>query len=259
MSYLVTVLPLVLWLLFALIGCKKSLGSNMCTKSNSIHLKGLCSIVIIYVHIPAVNGNILQDAIGSFAYVCVTLFFFYSAYGMMDNVERTGKLYLNSFWKNRLSSLLIPCVIVNIISYGLTYIAGATPSLLSLLSVNAYVIVLLEWCVIFYFVQICRFIFGFSGKTANVIMAGAVVISSMIGYLCFESKDMHPVAWMWCYERIGLVWGIICFAYREKFFGWIGKMTFRKFSVFLLFVCYPVAHTLSLKTFFLSVRISSRY
>ena len=51
-------------------------------------LKGLCCLIIIYVHIKPERGNTLQDAIGSFAYVAVTFFFLVSAYGMLAGVER---------------------------------------------------------------------------------------------------------------------------------------------------------------------------
>ena len=62
-------------------------------KSSSDTLKGLCAMVVVMVHFPEAYQNTLQDAIGSFAYIAVTLFFMVSSYGMMLSAERK-KSYL---------------------------------------------------------------------------------------------------------------------------------------------------------------------
>lgn len=75
-------------------------------------LKGLCCIIVIMVHFHAAHVNKLQDAIGSFAYVCVTLFFLMSAYGMSLSRDRKSD-YLKHFWRNRLAALLVPQILIN--------------------------------------------------------------------------------------------------------------------------------------------------
>lgn len=70
-------------------------------KDYTTELKGLCCLIVIYVHVPVAYRNPIQDAIGSFAYICVTLFFLISAYGMMLSAERKEE-YLRHFWRNRL-------------------------------------------------------------------------------------------------------------------------------------------------------------
>lgn len=47
---------------------------NFFSKDYTTVLKGLCCLVVIYVHVKPPYCNALQDAIGSFAYVCVTCF-----------------------------------------------------------------------------------------------------------------------------------------------------------------------------------------
>lgn len=79
-------------------------------------LKGVCCLLVIYVHFVGSHTNALQDAIGSFAYIAVTLFFVTSAYGMMLNAERKND-YLKTFWRNRLVALLVPCFCVNIVAF----------------------------------------------------------------------------------------------------------------------------------------------
>lgn len=88
-------------------------------------LKGACCIIVIFVHVPMSHGNVLQDAIGSFAYVAVTLFFMISAYGMYYSKQRKSN-YLTHFWRNRLSSLLVPMLLINVVEYAhsLTYAGG---------------------------------------------------------------------------------------------------------------------------------------
>lgn len=81
-------------------------------KDYSTVLKGLCCIVVILVHVPLAHANKLQDGIGSFAYVCVTLFFLMSAYGMSLSMTRK-KDYMSHFWRNRLAALLVPQLLVN--------------------------------------------------------------------------------------------------------------------------------------------------
>ncbi len=77
------------------------------TKDHTNVIKGLCCIIVIFVHIPVSFGNSIQDAIGSFAYICVTLFFMISAYGLGWNFENKSD-YAKGFIKHRIPILLIP-------------------------------------------------------------------------------------------------------------------------------------------------------
>ena len=36
-----------------------------------------CCIIIVFVHIPSAYGDLVQDMVGSFGYICVTLFFYF--------------------------------------------------------------------------------------------------------------------------------------------------------------------------------------
>ncbi len=108
---LTALIPLLL-LFVALWQGKKSKDDKFFFSKNYTNtLKGLCAVTVILVHVPSQYQNVLQDAIGSFAFIAVTLFFFISAYGMQFSAEKKQE-YLKHFWKNRLTSLLIPCVII---------------------------------------------------------------------------------------------------------------------------------------------------
>lgn len=114
MGYLLTLIVPVALAICVLYG-NKNLGNQdaFMNKEFTRALKGACCIIVILVHIPLAYANKLQDGIGSFAYVCVTLFFIMSAYGMNISASRSPA-YLRHFWRNRLSALLIPQLLVNL-------------------------------------------------------------------------------------------------------------------------------------------------
>lgn len=70
-----------------IIGSKIERGTFF-SKDYTSMLKGVCCLIVIYVHFHGAYTNTLQDAIGSFGYIAVTLFFLISAYGMMLSSER---------------------------------------------------------------------------------------------------------------------------------------------------------------------------
>lgn len=78
-------------------------------------VKGVCSLVVIMVHIPAHQGNKIQDAISSFAFVCVSLFFIYSSYGVNFNLVNK-KDYLSCFWSVRIPAFLVHGLVINVIN-----------------------------------------------------------------------------------------------------------------------------------------------
>ena len=88
-DYLLTALiPMALFFV-VLYGSKESENQKgFMSREYTTIMKAVCCIIVILVHIPAAYTNRLQDAMGSFAYVCVTLFFLMSAYGMSLSKER---------------------------------------------------------------------------------------------------------------------------------------------------------------------------
>lgn len=184
-------------------------------------LKGLCSLIVIYVHVRPERGNVLQDAMGSFAYVAVTFFFLVSAYGMMAGVERKQN-YLKNFWRNRLVSLLIPCFLLNIVSYVLGLTVKGDASMTILYQINGYVVVLLQWCVWFYIIEWCRMKW-FADKTilTDWLLIAGVVVSSIALYLFVKAEVSAQAGW--CFERMGLVWGVLLYRYYDKFVTWMDK------------------------------------
>lgn len=108
---ILTSLILALYCVTALIGAKRNsiqeADSYFFSKDYTTVLKGLCCIIVVFVHVPTGFQNTVQDLVGSFAYICVTIFFMLSAYGLRYSFENKEE-YSRTFLKNRVLSLVIP-------------------------------------------------------------------------------------------------------------------------------------------------------
>ena len=231
------ILTLMLTLLFPLAFCliplKKGSSSEECpffSKDYTDVLKGICCIVVVYVHTK--NGNPVQDAIGSFAYVCVTLFFLFSSYGMLLSVEKKAD-YLKHFWRNRLSALLIPMLLINIAGFACGYVKMGLFHAGALYSLNGYVRVLLEFCLWFYLVEMAKKKwFPRNYVLGDLLLIVGIVVSSLCLYLFVEAEFSAQNGWP--FERIGLVWGILLYRYYGKFIAWTQKHRLIKVVLFFL-------------------------
>jgi peptidoglycan/LPS O-acetylase OafA/YrhL len=189
---------------------------------------------VIYVHVRAEYGNALQDAIGSFAYCCVTLFFLVSAYGMMLSAERK-KDYLSHFWRNRLIALLVPAFLINVVGWAKGAVLLGDFALDGLFFLNGYVSVLLQWCVWFYLVEMCqRKWFANKRTLADGLLIGGVVVSSLISYFAVDDPINTSKLFGWPYERMGLVWGVLLYRYFDKVVAWMNSSRLTKIIVLTL-------------------------
>lgn len=187
-----------------LYGIKRMEGNKelgIIDKEQANIVRAICALVVILVHVPQSHGNVIQDAIGSFGYVAVTIFFMLSAYGLKYSVENKEN-YLKNFWKNRILVLLIPLWITNImlviVSPGETIIK----SILTIIGINnvSFVTVLLGYYVIFWLVY--RFIKN--DKIKDWILCIIVLMYSVLG------KIMNLTTG-WQVESIGLILGILIY------------------------------------------------
>lgn len=230
-TYLLTLLSPLLGGGNALVNSKLQRGQFF-SKDYTTVLKGLCCLIVIYVHVKPPFANPLQDAIGSFGYVCVTIFFLISAYGMMLSAERKED-YLNNFWRNRLVSLLIPAVLVNIVSFCLGIVNSNTYAYSTLYHLNSYVAVLLQWCLWFYIVMLCKKKwFLENNRLTDIILIAGVIVSSLILYFWVYSENSAGAGW--CFERIGLILGVLLYRYFDKFVLWMNNKHIPKIIVLFI-------------------------
>lgn len=194
------------------------------------------------VHVSAAHQNPLQDAIGSFGFVCVTLFFMVSAYGMQQSVERKAN-YLQHFWRNRLLALLIPCLLINVCLYLINKLIGRDIHISTLLHINNYVVVLLGYCVWFYLVMKCKDWLKIRKLwITDLLLIAGVVFSSLYDY-CSAASSCVSADMGWCYERWGLVWGLLMHRFFSIIKGWtvghrIGKLVLFSVLALVFGACY---------------------
>ena len=208
---------------------KKNDTSFFFTKDYTTTLKGVCALIVILVHIPLLYSNKLQDAVGSFAYVAVTIFFMISAYGMEYNYDNK-KNYLKHFWQNRLINLLTPIVIINIIAF--LAISGVEKTLVwrFLYDINDYIICLLEYCLFFYIIKRLGNKFSWSTHLVDLLLIGSVFLISFVSYI---TNIIEIPFFRWCYERFGLIWGLLLYRYKDQFLAWASKRTSLKIIILL--------------------------
>lgn len=163
--------------------CKKGFLS----KEQTTILKGLCCIIVVFVHIPAAYSNKVQDLIGSFAYIAVTLYFLFSAYGLRYSFENKHN-YGQHFIRNRIVVLLIPFIFVLLIKRSL----GFNPYLGGL----RFVYVLL----LFYLLTYAANKLKSSGR--EYIVYSGVLLYSIAGYL-------FDVGFGWYVEALGFGYGYL--------------------------------------------------
>ena len=223
---LITLGLLLVFALVALWGVRKEEGpAGFFSKDYTTFLKGVAAIIVVFVHFPPEYSTPVQDLAGSFAYVGVTVFFMVSAYGMCHGVY-AKRGYMASFWRNRLVSLLIPNIVVNIVFYCAESFAGMGPLPKLLYDVNYYVVILLEFCLVFYLVML------FKDKVRNQKVLDWVLIGIVTASAVYRYFTDHVIPQGWCYERMGLVWGILLYRYRGTLLAWTRGHTLWKILAF---------------------------
>lgn len=201
---------------------------NLFDKNWSLTLKGLCCIVVILVHIPEEHSTHLQNLIGSFAFVAVSIFFLVSGYGVSISKNRKG--YMEHFWKNRMAALLIPMFLVNVIATIVKLICGEKVNIVySLLVVNSFVLMITACYAIFYVVH--RFCKADNRKQCFITCLGIFILS----VLAFAFENTTPFT-VWPVPCLSFIYGICLAENRSKIVTWIKKQKCFDWRTILLVV-----------------------
>lgn len=166
-------------------------------------LKGLCCIIVILVHIPYEHGNAVQNAAGSFGYICVTLFFMFSAYGLTWSVKHKEG-YLNNFFRKRVLALLTPFIIICLLKFicGFKAFHGGTN----------FVFIIFMFYIIFYLSH--KYI---SKKYRDILICAFVVLYSLVGQIANDFFGFENIILKWQTESLGFMYGIIFANIIEQF------------------------------------------
>ena len=201
---LITLAILAVYAFIAVYGLAYTKDTNhFFNKDYTTVLKGLCCIIVILVHIPYVHGNAVQNAAGSFGYICVTLFFMFSAYGLTWSVKNKEG-YLNNFFSKRVLALLTPyiiiCLLISICGFKVFY--GGTN----------FVFVIFMFYIIFYLSH--KYI---SNKYRDILICGFVILYSFVGQIANDFFGFENIILKWQTESLGFMYGIIFANIIEKF------------------------------------------
>ena len=214
---MITFLILFLSIILYRIKYGKNVENSFLDKTQSGIIKGICCIIVVLVHIPAEHGNKIQDLIGSFGYICVTIFFLYSAYGLRYSIENK-KDYLKYFIKNRLLVIYIPFVIANIIRT--IVIKNNGFDILEIIGIKKlnFVGELIIFYLLFYLIY--RNIKDY--KKADILM---IILTFMISIVTYRFK------FGWYVECLGFAFGIIIFKSISKINEFIEKRWLTKIVI----------------------------
>lgn len=212
-------------------------NNNFFDRDNTKAMRGFWCLIVIFVHIPAAYQNKIQDLIGSFAYIGVTFFFMTSAYGLSVGISQK----LNSterFWTNRLTKLILPNWVSNVVIILLDMILFAGSFRLgSLLQINVWV----RWLLVCYVAFWIGYCFKWNEKIRRTIVCVIVIAFSLLLYILKLRGIVQTTTW--CTESIGFVWGIVLFTNydRIKKFScqkWMLKVSVTCLSSLVLGVSY---------------------
>ncbi|QNU65880.1 acyltransferase family protein [Ruminiclostridium herbifermentans] len=169
--------------------------SHFFSKDYTTVLKGLCCIIVIFVHIPNIYGNAIQNAAGSFGYICVTLFFMFSAYGLTWSVKHKEG-YLNNFFRKRVLAVLTPYIIICLLKAicGFKVFRDGTN----------FVFVIFMFYIIFYLSH--KYI---NKKYRDILICAFVIFYSLAGQIANDFFGYENIILKWQTESLGFMYGII--------------------------------------------------
>ena len=177
---------------------KKDANIWILDKKQSMIIRAICCFLVVMVHIPAQHGNFIQDMLGSFGFISVTIFFMLSSYGLKYSLDYKEN-YLKNFWKNRILTLLIPFWIINILMY---YNVKPIDLILILLGIKnkTFISDLIIYYIFFWLVNTLIK----NRKHSDYLICITIFIYALLGKILNYSTGYFV-------ESLGLVYGIIIY------------------------------------------------
>lgn len=162
-------------------------NSDVLGMKNSTALKGLAAVVVVLHHVSQRIDNVgVLFLFRNLGYLSVSLFFFYSGYGMMKSYN-SKKNYLNKFWTNRIPKVMIPFILANIIFMILYSLSGRTFSAYDILTyiVGIKLLDSFKWYVIAIFIFYCGFYFMFKFFKKEKAIIGMFFLLTLYCITCY--------------------------------------------------------------------------
>ena len=180
-------------------------------KENTDCIKGIFILIVFYSHIRTympynpVNDNLMLYVVKKLGQLMVTLFLFYSGYGIFESIKKKGESYIKSIPKNRILKTLFNFDIVvlsyAIINYimgygnGVLTILGALTGWLSIGNSNWYIFAIL---VLYFTTYLSCLIFKDKEEGKKVIIINTIfTVLVMIAIAGFRGKGFN-----YCYNTL---------------------------------------------------------
>lgn len=225
------------------------LNFNNLTKDNTLAIRGICSILVIFHHFALLfdYGGIIANVFYYFGGVSVGFFFFLSAYGLRLQYQKYGGKYLRKILLVKIPKLYLYLLIVNIVFYFVfEYPLREDDLITGLLRILG-----LDWTrrpnqdawyvytlIVMYALFVCVFSLDRFIKNKNV----TVIIMSLVPFLYIVvleliSKQIHYDS-LWLYRRNIQLFscGILYAAYKNKIDAKLRQFR-QPICVALVFIC----------------------
>ena len=223
LNLLLTSIPILVLIVLILFSIKKRNGDDdfsIFEYTDSSAIRAVFSIVIVFVHVPEMFGNHLQDIIGSFAGVCVSFFFMMSAFGCCNKYfKETQKHFFITFWPKRLISLFLPNLIINLFFCICSACLGHGFKGEYLVHFNFYLYAIL----VLYFLLFIFFVLDslFKRKNTTLFLYICSILSIAFSIITYLTKITFY--FIWPVESLFGALGIIIFIYRQNISNFLKK------------------------------------
>lgn len=143
------------------------------------------------------------------------MFFLLSGYGLIISKDKKG--YLTHFWRNRIASLFVPMILVNVLRLCVCHtLVNETSTLRSLFYIDGFVLMMTLCYVAFYA------IYGFD-LIKKYKIVGICVLTSSISILTYLFKDFFPFS-VWPVPCLGFMYGVLFAEYEHNVKNVFGKV-----------------------------------
>lgn len=170
---------------------KGEYNENILDKQYTDCVKGIMIITIVIHHLAQKIANpgviyCFSDA----GYLCVSVFFFYSGYGLIISKIKKSD-YLKMFWYKRIFRVMLPFVLVNIFFLILYYlllgkIFSITDIIFNIVGISLFDNVM--WYVVCIIIFYCIFYIAFSYLDETKALMAVFIFSAVYVLICYKVK-----------------------------------------------------------------------
>lgn len=195
MNKIVSAIVVLLFVILVIISTKKHRNSNF-IKNDKIHsnsLRGIMAVLIVLSHTHLYFKSLGYIRVfNPFGFIGVTVFFFYSGYGVAYNTLKKGD-YLKGYWASRLPKLFVPYwlatfvyVIVELLIPGMerptfAQVLLALTSVKRILPFSWYVFVIFLWYLVW-------FLISKISENKSVIIGAVGSVLAIYAVICFRLR-----------------------------------------------------------------------